>query len=59
MEKKYTKADIFNILDIAKKEAMQRKNRYIELNGYNHKDTLDRFDTEIAAISYLYSRFER
>lgn len=59
MEKTYTKSDIFDILDIAKKEAMQRKNRYIELNGYTHKETLARFDTEIAAISYLYSRFER
>ena len=55
--KKYSKSDIMEILDKALKEEMQNKNRYIELNGYSHKDTLSAFDNRIAEIVYLMHKF--
>lgn len=55
--KSYTKTDVFDVIDAAIKEEMRNKNRYIELNGYSHKDTLAAFDNRIAALTYLYSKF--
>ena len=57
MEKTYTKSEIIDIIDGAIKDEMQRKNKYIELNGYKHKEILNRFDTAISTISSLISKF--
>lgn len=57
MKKAFTKDEIYTIIDGRIKDAMQRKNKYIELNGYKHKDILKAFDTEIATLTRLYGVF--
>ncbi|MBR2999719.1 MAG: hypothetical protein IKF39_01870 [Oscillospiraceae bacterium] len=56
-EKTYTRDEILGVLLDAAKETMENKNRYIELNGYTHKDTLQAFDIRLAQITYLMSKF--
>lgn len=58
-ERTYTKSEIFAILDNEIKKEIENKNKYINLNGYSHKDTLARFDYHIAALTGLYSKFEK
>lgn len=57
-EKTFTQSEVYNIIDSLIKETMQNKNKYINLNGYYHKDTLNYFDTRIAAFSELYRLFK-
>lgn len=52
-EKLYTKTEVFDIIDKRIKEEMKNKNKYIELNGYTHKDVIQGFDHRIAALCYL------
>lgn len=54
-KKTYTKTDIVRIIDREIKMEMERKNKYIKLNGYKGAD---RFDTAIATLSALYSCFD-
>ena len=56
--KKYTVDDIYDIIETRIKDAMKRKNAYIEKNGYHHRDVLKAFDTEIATLSGLYHYFK-
>lgn len=56
-ENTYTRSEIYNIISNTIKQEMENKNRYIELNGYAHKDTLNSFDNRIAVLTYLYSKF--
>ena len=56
--KTYTKADIFEVIDREIKKELERKNRYIELNGYSHKDVLDQFAARVSALSSLYCAFK-
>ena len=59
MEKKYSTSDIFDVIDKRIKEAMSRKNAYIQKNGYNDKETLVRFDITISTLSSLYREFKK
>ena len=59
MKKTYTRQEVIDIIDIAIKEANERKNKYIEKNGFKHIEVIKRFDTEKATLLYLISRFER
>lgn len=56
-EKTYTKAEIYAVIDKAIKEAMENKNRYIQLNGYERSEALARHDVRIATLSFLYGKF--
>ena len=56
-ERTYTKSKIFSILDKEIKKEIENKNKYINLNGYSHKDTLKSFDSHIAALTSLYNKF--
>ena len=56
--KTYTQYEIYAIIDKMIKEEMRLKNEYIKKNGYKHKDTLDRFDSHICALSGMYSAFK-
>lgn len=56
-ERTYTKSEIFAILDKEIKKEIESKNKYINLNGYSHKDTLKSFDSHIAALTSLYNKF--
>ena len=47
--------DILVVLDKEIKATMERKNKYIERNGYKG---VDRFNTQIATLSGLYSVFK-
>lgn len=58
-EKLYTREDVQNIINKRIAEEMENKNRYIELNGYSHKDTLQCFDSRIAALCYLLYDFDK
>ena len=57
MKKQYGKDEIISIIDRRIKEEMQRKNEYIDKNGYKHIDALKGFDTAIATLTSLYSAF--
>ena len=54
----YSREDVINIIDAAIKEAMQNKNRYIELNGFAHKDVLQFHDVKISTLSTMYHYFD-
>ena len=56
--KTFTTAQINDIIYKQIQKIMKNKDRYIELNGYSHKDTLMAFDIRIAAIMEMYSLFE-
>lgn len=57
--KTYTLSEIYNIIDDEIKKEMDRKNRYIELNGFRcHVDTLKSFDSSIATLTRLYTAFK-
>ena len=56
--KTYTVAEIHAVLDRMMKKEMQHKDRYIELNGYKHKNTLDMFANRISMLSELYGQFK-
>jgi hypothetical protein len=49
--------DIYAILDKQIKKEMENKNNYIKLNGYAHKDILNRFDERICTLTGLYFIF--
>ena len=53
--KKLSYNDILVVLDKEIKATMERKNKYIERNGYNGTD---RFNTQIATLTGLYSVFK-
>lgn len=53
-----TKDEIYNIIDKAIKTEQERKQKYIELNGFKHKDILDRFATRIAMLTECYTLFK-
>ena len=57
-EKKFSRGEIYFIIDGLIKKEMEYKNKYIALNGYNSKETLNRFDERIAAFSELYRLFK-
>ncbi len=56
--KRFTIEEVYDIIDEAVHDEMNHKNRYIELNGYTHKDTLCAFDNRIAAYTDMYRRFK-
>lgn len=56
-EKKFSRHDIYHIIDQRIKTEMVRKNEYIQKNGYKHTDVLNRFDTVISTLSTLYGEF--
>jgi hypothetical protein len=57
-EKKFSRQDIYDIIDQRIKTEMTRKNEYIQKNGYKHTDVLNRFDTAISTLSSLYGEFD-
>lgn len=57
-EKKFSRQDIYGIIDQKIKTEMARKNEYIQKNGYKHTDVLNRFDTVISTLSSLYGEFD-
>lgn len=57
-EKKFSRDEIYSIINGLIKEEMKYKNKYIALNGYSSKETLNRFDERIAAFSELYRLFK-
>lgn len=57
-EKKFSRDEIYFIIDGLIKKEMEAKNKYIALNGYNSKEALNRFDERIAAFSELYRLFK-
>lgn len=58
-EKKFSRQDIYDIIDQRIKTEMERKNKYIQKNGYKHTDVLNRFDTVISTLSSLYGEFDK
>lgn len=54
-----TKQEIFQVIDRRIKKEIQLKNEYINKNGFNHIETLKRFDTAIATLTSLYCTFDR
>lgn len=58
-EKKFSQYDIYYIIDKRIKEEMERKNAYIQKNGYKSKETLNEFDTVISTLSSLYGEFDK
>lgn len=57
-EKTFTQSEIYEIIDQLIKNEIERKNKYIALNGYKHKDTLNSFSANIATLSSLYKYFK-
>lgn len=57
-KKIYSRADVAYIIQAAIKDAMNNKNRYIELNGYAHEDVLQFHDVKISTLSTLYHYFD-
>jgi ferritin len=55
--KMFSQWEIYSIIDEEIKREMEAKNKYVQLNGYSHRDTLQAFDHHIAALSALYGRF--
>lgn len=55
--KTYTKEEITLVIDKLIKEELDKKNKYIQQNGYKHIDTLNKFATRISLLSGLYSKF--
>lgn len=52
-----TISKIYAILDKQIKKEMENKNNYIKLNGYAHKEILNRFDERITTLTELYFVF--
>lgn len=57
-EKKFYRDEIYFIIDGLIKKEMEAKNKYITINGYNDKETLNRFTQRVAAFSELYRLFK-
>ena len=57
-EKKFSRDEIYFIIDGLIKKEMEAKNKYIALNGYNDKETLNRFAQRVTAFSELYKLFK-
>lgn len=57
-EKKFYRDEIYFIIDGLIKKEMEAKNKYITINGYNDKETLNRFAQRVAAFSELYRLFK-
>lgn len=55
--KMFSQYEIYNIIDKKIKQEMEYKNRYIQLNGYKHKDVLEKFAIRIAILNELYREF--
>ena len=55
--KMFSQYEVYHIIDEKIKQESEYKNRYIQLNGYGHKDVLERFDNRIAALNELYKEF--
>lgn len=58
-EKKFSQYDIYYIIDRRIKEENERKNAYIQKNGYDGSETLARFYTAIETLSSLYKEFDK
>lgn len=52
--KTITKDEAFSVIDREIKKQIQRKNAFIEKNGFSNVDAIRRFDSAIAALSGLY-----
>lgn len=57
-KKIYSKSDIINIIDKALKDNLEKKNKYIEKNGFKHKDTLNAFATKATTLFEMFSYFD-
>lgn len=57
-KKIYSRADVSDIIQAAIKDAIDNKNKYIESNGYAHKDALQFHDVKISTLSTLYHYFD-
>lgn len=56
-KKMYSIDEIFSIIDIAIKDELNRKNEFIAKNGDNDFTAINRFDTSVAVLSTLYTKF--
>lgn len=57
-ERKYTKQEIFEIIDKEIKRQLELKNQYIAKNGFKHVDVLNRFAAVISTLSGIYDLFK-